>query len=306
MTGPTKAQARGPRWRTTSYGWYIPATTDSRKVEQRILEHSVRVTKYGAVTGWASLRWQGANYFTGEEFGHVIPVPILRRTGGHFERETSANISRAELSPGEIVRVAGVDCTTPARAAFDEIVRCGDLRSAVVALDMTLAAGLLNLTEFTEYVGHKQAWTGVPRVREALGLGCAESRSPQESRMRLIWLLDAGLDPPLINRPVFDREGNLLGIPDLLDPASGVVGEYDGVDHKDARRHRRDVAREERYREHGLEYFTIVGGDMLDRGLCVDRMMAAQRRARRTPESTRRWTIDLPEWWRLRHPAMPR
>lgn len=303
VSGPTRGQARGSRWRSTSYGWYVPTDTNAGSVEQRILEQSVKATGYGAISGWASLRWQGARYFTGEEFGEVLPVPILRAHGGHFEREGDSRISREQLRPSELMTAADVTCTIPARAAFDEMRRCGDLRSAVVALDMTLAAGLLCLGEYAEYVAHMQAWTGVPRVREALSLACADSRSPQESRMRLIWVLDAGLPPPLINRPVFDRTGKLLGLPDLLDAVSGVVGEYDGVDHKDAERHRRDVAREQRYREHGLEYFSLVGGDMRNRGLCVDRMLAARRRARRTPKSARRWTTEVPEWWRLRQPT---
>ena len=87
--------------------------------------------------------------------------------------------------------------------------------------------------------------------------------------MKLVWVLDAGLDAPLVNQPVFDLAGNLLGYPDLLDPEAGVVGEYDGVDHKDRDRHRRDVSREQRYRDHGLEYFTVVGGDLQDVDLVV-------------------------------------
>ena len=80
--------------------------------------------------------------------------------------------------------------------------------------------------------------------------------------MRLRWVLDAGLPPPLCNRPLFDLDGNLIGIPDLFDPVAGLVGEYDGADHKDGERHRADVAREERFRDHGLEYFQIVRGDL--------------------------------------------
>ena len=35
--------------------------------------------------------------------------------------------------------------------------------------------------------------------------------------MVLVWVLDAGLDPPLCNREVFDLDGRLIGVPDLLD-----------------------------------------------------------------------------------------
>ena len=61
VDGPTRHQARGPRWRQTSSGLYVPA--DVRECpEQRILEQGCRIRAYGAVTGWAALRWYGATY----------------------------------------------------------------------------------------------------------------------------------------------------------------------------------------------------------------------------------------------------
>ena len=42
ITGPTPHQARGPSWRRTSHGFYVPAGTGSDLPEQRILEASVQ------------------------------------------------------------------------------------------------------------------------------------------------------------------------------------------------------------------------------------------------------------------------
>ncbi len=75
---------------------------------------------------------------------------------------------------------------------------------------------------------------------------------------------------------------------------SGTVGEYDGVDHKDRERHRRDVEREARYRDHGLEYFTVVGGDIRDRNKVVRRMHSTRSRARFALPEHRRWTLTPP------------
>lgn len=55
--------------------------------------------------------------------------------------------------------------------------------------------------------------------------------------MRLIWVLDAILPPPSVNSPIYDLTGRLLGIADLLDLQAGVVGEFDGAEHRGARRH---------------------------------------------------------------------
>src|SRR3954447_802486 len=68
-------------------------------------------------------------------------------------------------------------------------------------------------------------------MRAALDLASEDSRSPNETRMRLVWVLDAGLPVPAVNQPVYDLDGRLLGVADLLDVAAGVVGEYDGEDH---------------------------------------------------------------------------
>lgn len=120
--------------------------------------------------------------------------------------------------------------------------------------------------------------------------------------MKLVWMLDAGFPPPLCNRAVFDLHGNLLGIPDLFDPLAGLVGEYQGADHKDGSRHRKDVAREELFRDHGLEFFELVGGDLRDRRLAAARMANARARARFLPPESCRWTLEPPGWYDVPEP----
>jgi hypothetical protein len=266
-------------------------------VEQRILEQVVRLRGAGVVTGWASLRWQGAAYFDGRAFGRDRPVPLVRCSGGRFRPETAAQISRSQMAPPEIVVAHGLACASVERSLFDEMRFSANEREAAVSADMTVAAGLITIDQLTAYVARRCAWTGVPLARKALCLVTSDSRSPTEVRMRLIWELDAGLPRPLCNQPVFDRHGNLLGCPDLLDPEAGVVGEYDGAVHKNVARHRRDVAREDGFRASGLEYFAVVGGDLSHRDLVVERMLGARRRAKFLAPEQRAWTLDPPPWW---------
>jgi hypothetical protein len=77
---------------------------------------------------------------------------------------------------------------------------------------------------------------------------------------------------------------------------AGLVGEYQGEDHKDGPRHREDVEREERFRDHGLEFFEVVGGDLARRQLVVDRMRKARARAKFLPPESRAWTLEPPPW----------
>lgn len=296
VSGPTRGQAAGPDWRRCGPGLYVPVDA-SEPVEQRILEQSARLNDRGGVTAWAALRWRGANFFDGTDVqGGALPIPLV--TGGcTLRRGAGTSVSKEQFAPTERELVADVPCATVQRALFDEMRREGSLRQAVVAVDMSAAARLISIWLMSRYVLQRPAWTGVPLVRMALLLADENSRSPQETRMRLVWVIDAGLPVPLCNRPVFDLRGRLLGYPDLFDPVAGVVGEYDGADHKERERHRSDVAREELFRDHGLEYFAVVGGDLRDHGLVVRRMHNARARAAfRTPER-RQWTLTPPSWW---------
>ena len=297
--GPTRAQARGPYWRQVAHGWYVPSSVDGTRVEQRILEQGVRVPSSGGVTAWASLRWRGGTFFDGLADGGrtVLPIPLLPGGVGNLGRDPRASVSREQFAPYEREVVAGLGCATVTRAVFDEIRRCGSLRRAVVSIEMAVAAGLTTVEEVSTYVGTRSSWTGVPLARKAAGLAGDHSRSPQETLMKLIWRLDAGFPEPVCNRAIFDLQGNLLGYPDLLDPVAGVVGEYDGEDHRSAARHRADVAREELFRDHGLEYFTVVGDDMAHPGLVVTRMQRARARAKFLPPESRAWTLEPPPWW---------
>ena len=300
LTGPTRGQTQRGRWRATSGGWYLPAHVDSSLVEQRILEQAMRARLRGAVTAWAALRWQGAAYFDGtrDARGGVLPVPLVRRSGARRVDDGLALIDRTQLAPYDRHFVRGVWCTTVPRATFDEVRRRGSLRPAVAAISMTVAAGITTLPELRDYAEIRVAWEGIPLFRAALALSNECFRSGPEVYLYLRWLLDAGLPEPLVNPPVFDLHGRLLGFPDLLDEEAGLIGEYDGQDHRTRDRHRRDVAREERYRGCGLEYFTVVAGDLSNEHLVVDRMLAARGRARFLPPSQRRWTRTPPPWWR--------
>ena len=294
--GPTRHQAAGPSWRQTSSGLYVPAGAPTH-VYQRVLEQGCRIKAYGAVTGWAALRWRGARFFEGvQPAGEELPVPLV--TGGYDLRpDARVSISKAQLALDERESVGGIWVVTATRAVFDELRRHSDLRQAVVDVEMAIAAQLMGIDEFRAYVSGRNAWTGVGLAREAAaiaGLGC---RSPQEVRMALAWMWDAGLPRPLCNAPIFDLHGRLIAIADLLDPVAGCVGEYQGADHKDGERHRSDVAREQALRNHGLECFEVVGGDLQDRDLTVKRMLNARDRSRFEAEDRRSWTLRQPAWW---------
>ena len=260
------------------------------------MEQSARLPDDGAVTGWSTLRLRGGGFFDGLEPDGCteIPVPLALGPRGNIRPSAAVSLSWEPLERHEVVRVYGVPCTTVPRGLFDEMRRTGELRPAVVAMDMAAAAALTSIRRMSAYTDDHGGWMNVPLVRSALPLSSELSRSPNETRMRLIWVLDAGLPAPLVNQPVWDLGGRLLGIADLLEPVAGLVGEFDGADHRGARRHSKDVDREARFRDVRLEVFRVTGPDLADPPLVVRRMRGARDRATWAPPAERAWTIDPP------------
>ena len=198
--------------------------------------------------------------------------------------------------------VRGVPCTPVRRALFDEMRLSESLEDAVVAMDMAAAAGVVSISRMTRYVEAHAGWDGVPLARQALDWADEDSKSPQETRYRLVWQREAGLPRPLVNQPIFSLTGRLLGYPDLLDVEAGLVGEYDGDDHRRAFRHSKDVSREDLFRRVDLEVTRATSYDLRDRPALARRILSARRRARAIPPSQRQWTLEAPPWFR---PELP-
>ncbi len=286
----SRGRARGPGWRPVGDGLHVPRTAPDVP-EQRILEQAARLRGRGAVTGWAALRLAGAGFFDGLAADGRTPLRVPLVAGDSGARSNGeALVVREELAPHEVVVRHGVRCVSVERAVAFAACRSSDLRGAVVTIDMALAAGLTTTRRVARAL--PAGGRGVVRAREALRLADGRSRSPAESRLRLVWVLDAGRPPPLCNARVLDEHGRLLGVPDLLDPDAGVVGEFDGAEHRTRERHRRDVAREDAFRRAGLETCTAVGHDLHQTATLVDRIGAAYERAGARP---RRWRLGPPD-----------
>jgi hypothetical protein len=286
----------------------VPASVTDDLPEQRILEQSMRLPEGGAVTGWAACRLLGAAFFDGlaTDGRTRHQVPLWTGSLAQLTEDEQVRVHRDEMVPGEVTTRYGIPCGRPLRGVFDAARDADDVREAVVAIDMMAAAELVSVRQLRGYVGTQAGMRGVGRVREALDLASEDSRSPNETRVRLIWQLDAGLSRPLVNQPVFDLDGRLLGIVDLLDAAAGVVGEYDGADHRSARRHSADVDRESRLRAAGLEVFRVTGPDVSRREVVVERIRQARARAMRLPLGRRSWTTAPPPDWPVELPLHER
>lgn len=299
VTGPTPGQARGPHWRRVAPGHYVPTGTDSAAGDQRIVEALAGLPGDAAVTGWASLDWQGARWFSGRAADGVTPLPVpvaLDRRRG-VRRRRGVELTEDWLLPHDVVVVDGLPVTVVERAVAFEACRARSLAAAVTTVDMAAAADLVDVETLAAYAARLGPRPGIRRYREALSHADENAWSPQESRMRLAWTDHRPGVALSANRPVFDHAGRHLLTPDLLDERAGVVGEYDGAVHLEDPTRRRDLDREALCRDLGLELVTMMSAGRADAHSFTARLDAAYRRAAGRSGRPRRWTTEQPSWW---------
>lgn len=300
--GVSKDVLSGPRWRKTSHGFYVPAHRDATadSPSQRIIDAVALVPATGAITGWAAAFIDGVDQLDGVDPHTMrtlaVPVSLGRDVG---RRSTGIATYTRERLPDDDVRVRfGIRVATGNRAAFDGSRCAGDLAEAVVFVDACAHSGTVALSGWRRYVDQHSGWSGIAQARKAAALADPAARSGWESRLRVLYVVEAGLPRPRVNIPVFDLEGKLLGIPDLLDEDAGFVTEFDGQDHRRRTQHRVDNLREEAFESAGL---TVVRADSLDlqryRGELRRRLRDGHRRGCTRDRSRDRWTTKEPAWW---------
>lgn len=119
-------------------------------------------------------------------------------------------------------------------------------------------------------------------------------------------VLELGLTGFEPNRAVFDRAGNLLGVPDLLDAEAALAIEYDGASwrsdrtkgHRDREQHREDNAREERLERAGLIVVRVEKSDLTQhRARLAERILSGYADGLQRDRRRDRWTLDEPDDW---------
>lgn len=300
--GPTRAQARGSRWRRTTHGFFVPAYVDPVVPEQRIVEAAHFLGEHSSVTGWAALRWHGATWFNGSIGPERPERPVqIATTRGAIRAQPGVAVTSEYIPPRDRMVVDGLRVVTPVCAVAFEMRYAPSLVAAVRAFDMAAAADLVSTAELLDHFEWLYHWIGIPAARKAAQLVDENAWSPPEVDVRLAWPLELELAPPLTNRPVFDLRGRHLGTPDLIDVEAGLVVEYDGPLHLVGERRSADLVREDGFRAVGLDYLTLVSADRRDRSRLAARVRAARSRAPFTPPARRAWTLDAPPGWTPTH-----
>lgn len=300
LDGATADELRGTGWVRRAHGLVRPTIADDIEGYAHLSDALALVTQDSAIGGWASLMLQGNWWFDGARSdGTLRPITVMCGVGSQLRRRRGVEPFRGLVYPDEVVRLDRLRLATMARACFDEMRMAPSWREAVVAVDMvtstTSGAPHCSLDAVKVVVASHHKMRGIIQARRALGYASPRSASPLETRTRLVATHDAGLGPFVVNTPIFDKRGDLLGVADLLDAATGLVIESDGGIHRDVGQHTDDNIREERFERSGLVVSRVTSLDHRDRISLAARLRAADRYARSVYR--RDWTLDAPDWW---------
>jgi hypothetical protein len=172
------------------------------------------------------------------------PVPASRPGSRRSEIRARRRVLRAD----EVVYLRGVPVISQARTWVElgEVLAMPDL---VAAGDFVLRADT-TIDEMAELVRRASHRRGVVNARAALPLLDGRSRSRPESLLRYA-LVSAGLPKPAVNEPIYSAGGEWLAEPDLSYDDVRLAIEYNGADHADPKRMRRDITREIDVRHRG-------------------------------------------------------
>lgn len=289
--GPTPATARGPRYRRTSHGLYVPSGVPP-SVEQRIVE-AYATRRSAVLTGWAALRWWGGAWF---DEGEHRPVPlVLMADEGRTRQPRLVQVSQEFLHPRDVRRLDGVRLTSPVRSVAYEMRRAPDLLRAAQVFAMAAYDDLVSSDELARFCALElPRWAGVGRVRDVLPRLTENAWSPTEVTMGWVWSQARPRARLAYNVPVFSLDGRHLGTPDVLDLDVGVRGEYEGALHLAGERRAQDVVRDEVLASAGLEMAVMLAADLTEPARFLRRLEGAYERAALRPRS---WTVEPPPWW---------
>ncbi|HEX6936882.1 MAG TPA: hypothetical protein VF227_10215, partial [Actinomycetes bacterium] len=283
------------------------------EVGDRIAEVAAVLPPGAAIGGWASLWRHGATDLDGVGLAvrrvsrlprsraavpaprHVElePAPILVCIGprARIRPRPEIDISRRRLPAEDVVDIDGVPYVRPERAAVDLTGRQPP-ELGLASIDACLRAGATTPEALEQYLLEHTRVYGRPKIRTLVRLADGRARSRPESVMRWIWVVEAGLTRPLVNHGICDSSGSLLGEPDLLDPESGLVGEFDGGHHRELRRHTADNIREELFEALNLEVVRATSIDLWQRRPeLVRRIRAKHRRGLSRDRSRDTWFL---------------
>ncbi|MGH3385100.1 MAG: hypothetical protein ACRDO1_11020, partial [Nocardioidaceae bacterium] len=294
--GVARHEHRGALWESPFYGVRRWAGADPQNPATEVSDAAALLPDGCALGGWAAAYNRGIHYLDGNiGFSRPLPVLLLAVDGHQLRKREGVRPFRTRVLPHDIEPVNGLATAVLDLAARQQMCLSRTLVDAVVVADMVTSVRTgeptIPMADLAKRVLATKRVRGIVQARTALELATDRSASPEESRTRMVWVLDAFLPPPLVNAPLFDLDGGLLGFGDLVDPEAGHVHEVDGAQHRELDQHTADNAREELFEGHGLVVSRSTSRDRADPIRLAARMRATNKRGRARDRTRDRWTL---------------
>lgn len=269
--GLTPDQLRTSAWKHLSFNWYCWAGLRVTE-EMRLSTIHAGLPQGAAFSGLTAARLHGLDLAPPRRPEVIVPREL------EIADRSQATVRRVDLHPTDITFSRGLPVTSQLRTAFDLGGRL-PLVEGVVAIDLALHAGLIDLDEFAGYVAGHAGRPGVVRARQVLTHAEPKTESPMESRLRMLLVL-AGLPRPEAQVDLVTPEGGFAGRADLFYPQARVAVEFDGENHRD--RLVSDNRRQNRIADLGVTLLRYTTPDLTERPTAiVAEVSAALRRGPR-------------------------
>ncbi|MCW2513631.1 MAG: hypothetical protein JWR11_2673 [Mycobacterium sp.] len=196
----------------------------------------------GVVAGRSASALHGAKWVDDD-----APAPLLHRN----RRPPNGIETWSDRYEGdEVQTIRGMAVTTPERTALDLACRL-PFDDAVAAIDALARATRIDMADVDLLARRYRGRRVIRRARQVLELVDAGAESPQETRLRLLYIR-AGFPRPETQIPVCDEYGQLVAVLDMgwRDVMVGV--DYEGEHHRLSRRQfNRDIRRFDQVTELG-------------------------------------------------------
>ena len=247
-----------PGRRPASPGWADALVPSARRLDQALLASSDTRVRLDAARrlvpcdvplgGWAALAWLGVTALdgrTGPGAATLLPITVCTGPVGRLRTRPGLAVDRSTLMAVDLVEHDGALVTTAERSCLD-VMRFLGAEEGLVAADATVRAGTRR--PGSALPRRWPGWSGlkgVPQARIAVPLVDGRAESGPESRLRYVWVVEAGLPVPLVNPIVVDRDGRFVARADLLDPEAAPSASTTAAHHRDLQQHTADNVREE-------------------------------------------------------------
>ena len=201
-------------------GVYVPKHT-MPTLRDRIVGAWLSSGRQAVIAGVAASALHGAEWVDAD-----VAIELITR----IRPQRRLIVRKGTLAEDEWTYIGRLPVTTPARTAFD-LGRHLPRGQALARLDALMRATPFSIEDVLLLAKRYPGARGVRRLRELLPLVDGGAMSPQETRLRLLFI-DAGFPKPTTQIPVVDERGRHVRTLDMGWEEFMVAAEYDGDQHQ--------------------------------------------------------------------------